>query len=504
MIRGSRRRIYLAWLHALASLLAAAWRWLAIVGTVAGLAALVSIYEASQRTVNLQLNGHTYAWRTHKSAPDEVLAELPVILGPLDHVDLPSDDEMLRGRPLTFDLARRVRIVHDGTLSVFETQATTVGEALDEAGIILLPQDCVAAVGRCVPLLQRLTTDTPGDDFAEAVATWRRPIDLEVLRARQITVVDDALPVEVYTTADTVGAALAELGLTVYEGDVVYPDLDAVVLPSMRISISRSLPVAVEADGVVRAVRTRATTVGELLADEGLRLEGDDYVAPSAETPLTRNLRVSVMRVHDEYYVEEVPIAYETRWEPNSELEIDSQQVVQWGNEGARRRQVRVHFVNGQETHRVEEAEWVAREPIDRIIEYGTKIVLRELQTPTGTVTYWRKLRMLATSYNAPTAGVSRDASYYGHTRLGWRARYGIVAVDPSVIRLESKVYVPGYGEAVAADTGGAIDGRRVDLCYDDDNLVNWYKWVDVYVLTPVPSPSQINWIIPNTPKERE
>jgi len=43
-----------------------------------------------------------------------------------------------------------------------------------------------------------------------------------------------------------------------------------------------------------------------------------------------------------------------------------------------------------------------------------------------------------------------------------------------------------------------------VDLCYDDDNLVHWYKWVDVYLLTPVPPASQITWVVPNTPRERE
>jgi 3D (Asp-Asp-Asp) domain-containing protein len=227
-------------------------------------------------------------------------------------------------------------------------------------------------------------------------------------------------------------------------------------------------------------------------------------VEPAADEALARGVRVTVVRVYDEYYVEEVPIAYETRWEPNPEMEIDLQQIVQWGSEGARRRQVRVHYENGVELHRAEEAEWVAREPSHRIIEYGTKIVQRQLETPNGTVTYWRKLRMLATSYNAPTAGVSRDASYYGYTRLGWRARFGIVAVDPRVIALESNVYVPGYGTAVAGDTGGGILGRRVDLCYDDDNLVHWYKWVDVYLLTPVPPASQINWIVANTPRERE
>ena len=43
---------------------------------------------------------------------------------------------------------------------------------------------------------------------------------------------------------------------------------------------------------------------------------------------------------------------------------------------------------------------------------------------------------------------------------------YGVVAVDPRVIPLKSLVYVEGYGFAIAADTGGAIKGKRIDLCY--------------------------------------
>ena len=53
----------------------------------------------------------------------------------------------------------------------------------------------------------------------------------------------------------------------------------------------------------------------------------------------------------------------------------------------------------------------------------------------------------------------------------------------------------------MAGDTGGGILWRRIDLCYDDDNLVEWHQWVDVYVLAPVPS--SIPWVIPNTPKEK-
>jgi 3D (Asp-Asp-Asp) domain-containing protein len=95
---------------------------------------------------------------------------------------------------------------------------------------------------------------------------------------------------------------------------------------------------------------------------------------------------------------------------------------------------------------------------------------------------------MLATSYSASTAGVSPTNPWYGRTATGMQMRNGIVAVDPRVIDLRSKVYVPGYGVGIAGDTGGAIKGRRIDLGYADEDLVLWYRRVDVYLLTPVPA----------------
>jgi len=147
--------------------------------------------------------------------------------------------------------------------------------------------------------------------------------------------------------------------------------------------------------------------------------------------------------------------------------------------------------------------EWVDRDPVEEIIAYGTKIVIREIETPEGTFRYWRKVRLLATSYTAATSGKSRDHPLYGITRLGLQAGKGIVAVDPRVVKLGSNVYVPGYGKALVGDTGGRILGRRIDLGFDEDNLQLWYRWVDVYLLEPAPPADQIRYILPGWPRER-
>ena len=88
---------------------------------------------------------------------------------------------------------------------------------------------------------------------------------------------------------------------------------------------------------------------------------------------------------------------------------------------------------------------------------------------------------MIATAYTADSA----SAYPSGYTATGILAREGVVAVDPHVIPLGTRLFVPGYGIAVAADTGGAIVGKRIDLCMDryGDAVQFGRRTVQVYVL---------------------
>jgi 3D (Asp-Asp-Asp) domain-containing protein len=131
------------------------------------------------------------------------------------------------------------------------------------------------------------------------------------------------------------------------------------------------------------------------------------------------------------------------------------------------------------------------------VIGYGTKIVVRTLQTPQGPVEYWRVVRMRVTSYTAASSGKASGDPGYGITASGRPAGTGIVAIDRSVVPFRSYVYVPGYGIGFAGDTGGGVRGRWIDLGYDEDEYVPWSGYVDVYYLTPVPSPDDINYLIP-------
>ena len=83
------------------------------------------------------------------------------------------------------------------------------------------------------------------------------------------------------------------------------------------------------------------------------------------------------------------------------------------------------------------------------------------------------------------TAYLPGDGDGYGITATGIPATYGVAAVDPAVIPLGSRLYIPGYGEAIAADTGGAIYGYRIDLCMESySEAMNFGRRnVTVYVL---------------------
>lgn len=62
-----------------------------------------------------------------------------------------------------------------------------------------------------------------------------------------------------------------------------------------------------------------------------------------------------------------------------------------------------------------------------------------------------------------------------GYTASGTYVNYGTVAVDPRVIPMGTRMYIPGYGEAIARDTGGAIVGNKIDVWFP--SLGQCYQW---------------------------
>jgi uncharacterized protein YabE (DUF348 family) len=450
------------------------------IGLLLTLGTLAAGYRSSLTPVTLIVNGEARKLRTHQDTVAALFTDIGLSLRPEDTLSPPLGTTLLPGMTIRVNRARPVEVSVDGQTVTLETQATSVNEILSEARVTLSPHDELRIEGNL--------RAGPSEGGTPRIV---------IRRGIPLTLHDESETTTFYTTAATIGEALDQQGLTLYLADRVRPGPSTRVSPGMAITLERSTPVTVHVDGRSVRTRTHRERVGDVLADLGIVLTDQDYTRPSLETDLGDEATIEVVRVSERFLIEQEPIPFESVWQPDPDLEIDHQKLLQEGAPGVRERRIRVRYENGQEISRTLENEYVALPPTTHIRGYGTKIIVRSVGTPSGPVEYWRTIRMLATSYSAETAGVSPTSDWYGRTATGARMRKGIVAVDPRLISLGSKVYVPNYGVGLAADTGGAIKGKRIDLGYDNNNLELWYRWVDVYLLTPVPPASRIDYTLP-------
>lgn len=135
---------------------------------------------------------------------------------------------------------------------------------------------------------------------------------------------------------------------------------------------------------------------------------------------------------------------------------------VQGGKPGAMTRTIEIVFRDGKAVSRRTVRE-ERTEPTPTVFHMGR--ASRGFQTSRGAFKRSRVLTMSATAYDPSPRTIGPGAT--GRTRMGMRATFGMVAVDPRVIPLGSLVFVEGYGFAIASDTGGAIKGMKIDLCFD-------------------------------------
>lgn len=199
---------------------------------------------------------------------------------------------------------------------------------------------------------------------------------------------------------------------------------------------------------------------------------------PSPTETLPVNQPITTESSFTEKLEEEVEvISKRVVYEDDPETEAGEEKIIDEGEDGKKVKIIKITFHYGEKYNR-EIVSVETTPPKDKKILRGTKIVWRSLQTPDGEIKYWKKIRVYATHYDAHCAGCNET------TAIGLRAGKGVIAVDPSVIPLRSKVYIPGYGLAIAGDTGGAIKGSIVDLGFDDAKTSGWTaRFVDIYLL---------------------
>lgn len=165
-------------------------------------------------------------------------------------------------------------------------------------------------------------------------------------------------------------------------------------------------------------------------------------------------------------------------YQDDPETEAGEEKVLEEGKDGKKTKIYKITYSKDGEEYEKELTSVETTPAEDKKILRGTKIVWKTLDTADGEVKYWKKMRVYATHYDSHCPGCDE------WTAIGMRAGKGVIAVDPKVISLRSKVYIPGYGMAVAGDTGGAIKGNIIDLGFDDTRTAGWYAhFIDIYLL---------------------
>ena len=165
-------------------------------------------------------------------------------------------------------------------------------------------------------------------------------------------------------------------------------------------------------------------------------------------------------------------------YQNDPETEAGEEKVLEEGEDGKKIKIFKITFSKDGEEYERETISVETTPAKDKKILRGTKIIWKTLNTSDGEISYWKKMRVYATHYDQHCLGCNE------WTAIGMRAGKGVIAVDPKVIKLRSKVYIPGYGIAVAGDTGGAIKGNIIDLGFDDARTAGWSaRFVDIYLL---------------------
>lgn len=456
--------------------------WLAIPIILGVLSTLTVGYFSTLTPAQIVDGDRVIPISTHQTTVGGALREAGVALLPED-VTLPAAEAALnRNDTVVVKRALTARVLVDGQeTKLIRTQARTARQALAQIGVNADSSDFITVNGQFDETLPERSTDRSAPFAAEIV--YRPAID--------VVIKDAGRDIALKSTALTVGEALMQAGRTPYLADRINPPVGTSLKPGMTVEFVRAKPVTVVVDGRRLRTRTHAPTVGAVLTELNIVLYDQDFARPALNTPIGNDLDIRVVRVRRELLVTQDIVPFDTRYVADANLELDNTIIGQEGAPGIREKRTMLTLEDGLEVKRELVADFTAREVQPRIYKYGTNIVVRTLDTPNGPVQYWRAIRMWATSYSASTAGVSRSARNYGIVRCGIPMRGGIVAVDPNLIPLRTYIYVQGYGVGYACDTGGAIQNKRIDLGYDDDNLKLWRGWVTVYQLVPPPAKIQ-------------
>jgi uncharacterized protein YabE (DUF348 family) len=334
----------------------------------------------------------------------------------------------------------------DGKTIRLLTLSQTVGGALTNSWLGIYPEDIVKPA--------RDTNVTPG-------------LTVEVTRSKPIRLnVDDLQSFNARTTCITVGEALTDLsrrfGLGIKDIDEVNFSRSDTLVANMELNVRRAIPVHIQVDGNQSDTYLAPRTVDEALVKLGITLGEKDKVSLPLDHILVPDDKIQIIRVVEKVETVKTEIPYkEVAQDADFPLGLPDQ-VIDNGSNGLQEQTIKLTLEDGKEVQREVLNQRIVLEPVNKVVSRGAQTTISRGGTK---FSFKRAIVMTATAYSMPGS----------RTATGAPVRWGVVAVDPSVIPLGTKLYVDGYGPAVALDTGGAIRGKKIDLYMNTTSAA--YSW---------------------------
>ena len=427
--------------------------------------------------VSIDHDGAIQTVKTRLDTVGELLSQLKLELPVKASLSHSAGDPLVDDMVIRIFPARDVTIITNGDEGQFQTPLQNPWDILVSAGISVDAADKVWVNGALANV--------------DALPNWTVPAQhIRIRRAVRLTVVDDGLQSTLLTNADSIGDALYDAGIRLYLTDQVTPSLETAPSAEMTVHIKRALPIKLLVDGVTIDARSNAARVGEALVELNAPLFGLDYVLPPAETAVSADMAIEIVRVTENIVTESAAIDFAVVTQLDDGLNLDDVAVLQEGRAGTQESRYRLRYENGIEVERELIETVVVEAPIDKIVAYGSRIAQQIVDTPAGPRHYWRRLCVYATSYNPESNGGLQ-------TSTGATLAKGIIAAKPHIIPYYTQVYVPDYGLGVVRDTGAGARSTPywIDLGYSDHDWISWGGYTWVYLLGS--PPGEINYDLP-------
>jgi len=294
---------------------------------------------------------------------------------------------------------------------------------------------------------------------------------------KSITLVVDGVSTPVMTETADVASVLAEAGVSVSPRDLVSPEASASLEDGAIVIVRHVARVILVHDGETLSLEVVGRTVADALVMAGLDPTGGISAEPGIDAPLVSGMTIIATDVFLRVTEEEIPLPYETVVRGDPSLPLDRRVVVTKGVRGSAVRVWQVVVSGGNEGTRTLRAETVIQPAVDEVVRLGTKRPFTQVVPastggrfsagrPYAPPVTGRTILVEATAYTPYACGL--DADWIAWRRRLYRAPagWGIVAVDRTVIPLGTRLFIEDYGYAVAGDTGSAIKGNKIDVCF--------------------------------------